>query len=82
MPVGLDDVQAVVRRESSSGGASSAIVAVADQHVAGLVETGARVQHVAAADQQVAAGWAAQNSRLVLVHHATAARTGEPTSSS
>ena len=63
--------------------------AIADQHVMGLVKLAARIQHMRAPDQQVDAGTGraeqfrgGDQTTARGGHHATAARTGEPTSSS
>ena len=47
----------------------------------GLVEVGARVEHVRAADQQLRRGGIG-GKQLELAHHATAASVGAPTISS
>ena len=77
---GVDEVDLVGRRKAA-GLPQLGDAPVADKDVVWLVEVGARVQDVGAANEQVVAG-PGRVKQSPGTHHATAARIGEPTSSS
>ncbi len=77
---GVDDVDLVAGRQPA-GLAQLGDPPVADEDVVGLVDVGARVQDLGAANEQVIAR-ADGVEQAPRTHHATAARIGEPTSSS
>ena len=77
---GVESLGAVGGRQRT-GRAELRDLAVADQHVMGLVEVGAWVEHVRGADQDLRRGGIG-GKQLELAHHATAASVGAPTISS
>ena len=82
LALAIDDVDAVIGGDLGAARlAQLGDAAVPDENVATLVDVAARVEYVGAADEQVDPGPGGAE-QLLRAHHATAARIGEPASSS